>query len=127
MMLVSTVLIRLNAEYSVVVFPDPVGPVTSTMPYGDSMAPMKSLSALSVKPNLVRSRVRFPWSRIRITIFSPNSVGSDETRNSTVLLFILILMRPSCGTRRSEISRSLMILTREVTAALRRFGSGGIS
>src|SRR2546425_4578983 len=32
MMVTSIVLIRVSAEYSVVVFPEPVGPVTSTMP-----------------------------------------------------------------------------------------------
>ena len=97
------------------------------MPYGESIAPVKSLRAFSVKPNLVRSSVRLPWSRIRITIFSPKSVGSVETRNSTVFVFIRILIRPSCGIRRSDISRSLIILSRDVTAALSLFGKGGIS
>ena len=32
MMLMSGLLMRVSAEYSVVVLPDPVGPVTSTMP-----------------------------------------------------------------------------------------------
>ena len=34
MILSSSFLISLSAAYSVVVLPDPVGPVTSTMPYG---------------------------------------------------------------------------------------------
>jgi len=38
MMFVSTVLMRAIEEYSVFVLPDPVGPVTSTMPHGFEMA-----------------------------------------------------------------------------------------
>ena len=37
MILSSSVLISLIAAYSVVVLPEPVGPVTSTMPYGSRM------------------------------------------------------------------------------------------
>src|SRR2546421_2959288 len=56
---------RDRAEYSVVVLPDPVGPVTSTMPYGLRIARIRSCSALASNPNFVRSSVRFPLSRIR--------------------------------------------------------------
>ena len=41
-MFVSIVLIFDSAEYSVVVLPEPVGPVTSTMPYGLEIASMNS-------------------------------------------------------------------------------------
>ena len=61
--------------------------------------------------------MRFPASRIRITIFSPKITGSVETRKSTTLRFILSLMRPSCGTLRSAMFRSERILIREVSAA----------
>ena len=37
MILSSSFLISLSAAYSVVVLPDPVGPVTSTIPYGSRM------------------------------------------------------------------------------------------
>ena len=44
-------------------------------------------------------------SRIRNTTFSPHKVGKVFTRKSMALLLeSFILMRPSCGTRRSEIS-----------------------
>jgi len=44
-------------------------------------------------------------SRIRSTIFSPNSVGRLLTRKSTArVLLRLSLMRPSCGTRFSAMS-----------------------
>ena len=53
-----------------------------------------------------------------MTIFSPNSVGSTETRKSISLPRpIFSLMRPSCGRRRSAMSRWAMILMRLVSAA----------
>ena len=94
-----------------------MGPVTSTIPYGRPIDHMKSSSALGSNPNLVRSNVRFPLSRIRITIFSPKIVGRVETRKSTTLFFIFSLMRPSWGRRRSAMFRSDRIFTREVMAA----------
>ena len=52
-------------------------------------------------------------SRIRITIFSPNSVGQVLTRKSMARVFdSFILMRPSCGTRRSAMSSRDMTLRR---------------
>ncbi len=52
-------------------------------------------------------------SRIRITIFSPNSVGQVLTRKSIARFFeIFILMRPSCGTRRSAMSSRDMTFSR---------------
>ncbi len=52
-------------------------------------------------------------SRIRITTFSPNSVGQVLTRKSMARFFeIFILMRPSWGTRRSAMSSRDMTLSR---------------
>ncbi len=62
-----------------------------------------------------------------MTIFSPNSVGSTETRKSISLPRpIFSLMRPSCGSRRSAMSRWAMILMRLVSAAF-SFSGGDIS
>ena len=123
----SVVLSSCSAEYSVVVLPEPVGPVTSTMPYGFWIAFLKSSSCLSSKPSLVMSSCRFALSRRRMTIFSPNSVGRTETRKSISLsLPILSLMRPSCGRRRSAMSSDAMILRREVIA-FRSLSGGRIS
>ena len=61
-------------------------------------------------------------SRIRSTIFSPNSVGSVETRKSMTRLPIFSLMRPSCGTRRSAMLSCAMILKREMSAAFSFIG-----
>ena len=56
-----------------------------------------------------------------MTIFSPNSVGSTETRKSISLRqpFSLkrILMRPSCGSRFSAMSSFAMILMRDAIAS----------
>ena len=116
MMLVSPLLIFDSAEYSVVVLPEPVGPVTRTMPYGFEIASISSRSARGSIPNFSRSRVRLPLSRIRSTTFSPNSVGSTLTRKSMTFLPTFSLMRPSCGTRRSAMFSDAMILNREIRA-----------
>jgi len=52
-------------------------------------------------------------SRIRITTFSPHRVGRVLTRKSIDLVFDRrIFNRPSCGLRRSEISRLAMTFRR---------------
>ena len=117
MMFVSPVLIFDRHEYSVVVLPDPVGPVTSTMPYGFATASINSRSARGSMPKPARSSVRLPLSRMRSTIFSPKSVGSVDTRKSITLPLNFSLMRPSCGTRRSAMFSCAMILKRLTSAA----------
>ena len=67
-------------------------------------------------------------SRIRITIFSPNSVGrvltrKSITRSGPILSFIL----PSCGTRFSEMSMREMTLMREASLSLMATGGEAIS
>ncbi|MNG12465.1 hypothetical protein D3C84_960780 [compost metagenome] len=53
-------------------------------------------------------------SRIRITTFSPHRVGRVLTRKSMdLLLDRRILIRPSWGRRRSEMSRLAMTFSRE--------------
>jgi len=52
-------------------------------------------------------------SRMRSTIFSPNSVGHVLTRKSMARVFdSFILMRPSWGTRRSAMSMRDMTFRR---------------
>ncbi len=52
-----------------------------------------------------------------MTIFSPKSVGSTDTRKSISRpLPIFSLMRPSCGRRRSAMSSEDMILIRDEIA-----------
>ena len=61
------------------------------------------------------SRLIADWSRTRHTTLSPNEVGKVETRRSTGLPPIVILIRPSCGILRSAILRSAKTFTREIT------------
>jgi len=59
-----------------------------------------------------------------MTIFSPNRVGRVLTRKSMArVLEITSFMRPSCGTRFSEISSLEMTLMREASFSL--IDSGG--
>ena len=63
-------------------------------------------------------------SRIRITIFSPKSVGSVLTRKSIAFDFdSTIFIRPSCGTRFSEMSSLEITLIRDASLSL--ITSGG--
>ena len=85
MMFVSGVLIFAIEEYSVLVLPLPVGPVTSTMPQGRAIADSNLASDSGSNPSRVMSSINLSLSRRRRTIFSPNSVGSTETRKSISL------------------------------------------
>ena len=68
--------------------------------------------------------VALDGSRIRMQIFSPCSVGSVETRKSIARVFdSVIFMRPSCGTRFSEMSSLETTLMREAIFSL--MASGG--
>ncbi len=65
-------------------------------------------------------------SRIRVTTFSPNSVGQVLTRKSMARFFDRrILMRPSCGTRRSAISSRDMTLRRATILTANCTGGSG--
>ena len=58
-----------------------------------------------------------------MTTPSPWTLGSVTTRRSTWRPSIVRPTRPSCGMRRSAMSRSAMILMRETTPATIRFGT----
>ncbi len=76
---------RLSAAYRVVVFPDPVGPVTSRSPWGRARNPSRAARSSPATP---RSESPFSCTRgskMRSTTFSPKATGRDETRNSTDL------------------------------------------
>src|SRR5207302_6199881 len=63
---------------SVVVFPEPVGPVTRMIPYGTAIPFLNRSKVLGSKPRSSRLTRNPDWSRIRITIFSPQR--SEERR-----------------------------------------------
>ena len=121
MMLVSARLSLAIAEYSVLVLPLPVGPVTSTMPHGRRIAASNLTSDSDSNPSFVMSSISLSLSSRRMTIFSPKSVGRHETRKSISLgvPFSLkrILIRPSWGRRFSAISSFAMILMRDAIAS----------
>ena len=63
-----------------------------------------------------------------MTIFSPNSVGSVETRKSIARDFDnTSFIRPSCGTRFSEMSSLEMTLMRAANFSLMAMGGWAIS
>ncbi len=97
-----------------VVFPEPVGPVTSRMPSLAVSSDVTSWRSSSNNPSEVRSRIVSLVFRIRITTFSPVADGSDDTRRSTGCPLTETRARPSWGRRRSAISSPDMILSREI-------------
>ncbi len=62
------------------------------------------------------------WRSKRSTIDSPADPGNTETRISKLSPLTRALIRPSCGMRRSAISRLERILTRQATASNRSRG-----
>ncbi len=88
-MLTSGFAIALRMEYSVVVLPLPVGPVTSRMPFGLRMACRSQRYSRGAMP-ISSSGIRPPFlSSSRSTADSPWIVGKVETRtsNGTALQF----------------------------------------
>ena len=112
----STPLINSIAEYSVVVLPLPVGPVTSTNPCGRASIDRTPASGSGAIPSLSRSNVMFRRSSTRMTIFSPSTVGSVLIRRSTSRPWTRTWTRPSCGLRCSAMSNLLITLIRDTTA-----------
>ena len=66
-------------------------------------------------------------SRMRSTAFSPATIGSVETRRSSLRPCTIARMRPSWGTRRSAMSRFAMILMRLRIAAFIDAGGDSVS
>ena len=104
-----------SAAYRVVVLPEPVGPVTSTMPCGCVIRPSNCFSMGALMPRCCRSRRPASLSSKRNTARSPCPVGRVETRTSTGLPPTRRVMRPSCGKRFSAMSSCAMILMREMS------------
>ncbi len=122
-MLLSGELISDRQAYSVVVLPEPVGPVTSRMPCGRLMMPRttSSMSAgMPMSPSPSSTELR---SSKRIVMRSPVAVGTVATRMSTSLPAILRRMRPSCGSRFSAMLRPAMILMRATIEAWNFLGA----
>jgi len=83
--------------YMVVVLPEPVGPVTSTIPKGVWMAFNRYFSGSGSNPRVGRSNDTALRSRMRRATFSPKAVGMMDTRMSIGLPWMIIRRRPSVG------------------------------
>ena len=83
MMLRSGLLSMLSVAYSVVDLPEPVGPVTRIVPYGLRYDASNRACGLGQEARAPRAR-RTAWllSRMRMTTFSPYTVGRVATRRS---------------------------------------------
>ena len=114
-----------SIAYRVVVLPEPVGPVTSTIPCGRRVRARSVASVSPSIPSAVRSRLTALRSRIRSTAPSPAWLGSVATRRSTGRPSMESSMRPSCGRRISVMSRFAITLMREIRGTHRC--RGGLS
>ena len=123
-MLTVGALIRLRQVYKVVLLPEPVGPVTKMSPCGALAASKKSLACRSLKPSFCRLAGIAPFSRSRITIFSPYTVGTVLTRRSTRRSPYFMAIAPSCGTRFSAMSIFARIFKRETVGRNSARGGG---
>ena len=96
--------------------PDPVGPVTRKMPWGEWINASTASPVPAAMPSA--SSVRRPpcLSRSRSTTRSPLAVGMVETRTSIARPAMRSVMRPSCGKRFSAMSSEAMTLMRETIA-----------
>ena len=118
-------LIRRMKAVSEVDLPEPVGPVTSTIPCGAARVRVTFSSSSSVRPSSrIESGFDF-WLRRRKLTLSPYIVGKVEMRMSSSVSPAPNEMRPSCGRRFSEMLSFAMILRREMIASWKRIKLSG--
>ncbi len=115
--------------YSVVLLPEPVGPVTRMIPCGRSISPFSFSSSSSISPSLLMSGLRLLLSSRRITTRSPYWDGMVDTRTSIALRPMRREIRPSWGRRFSAMSSFDITLIRDTSsgASLRAGCSTGRS
>ena len=92
-----------SSEYSVVVLPQPVGPVTTRMPSGPRHHQLQFAQGVGGEAHLLQLMMDFSRSSMRSTMFSPWMPGWVETRKSIGRPFSVSDMRPSCGARVSAM------------------------
>jgi hypothetical protein len=101
----------------VVVFPEPVGPVTRMIPLDRERKRSKTERSPGDIPMSGRPRMRLERSRRRSTARSPKAVGTIDTRMSISFPPRRILIRPSCGSLLSAMSSPAMTLMRDTVGA----------
>ena len=111
-----------KALAKVVDLPDPVGPVTSTMPLLARSQPRNISRWSGSMPRLSSAMSPRSWASSRSTMDSPNAQGTVETRMSMSLPAMRREMRPSWGRRRSAMSIPATSLMRDATAGKRSIG-----
>ena len=94
-MFVLSLLISLRAAYKDVDFPEPVGPDTTTIPYGCLITFLNVPKFCFGNPREVRLKSNPVLSKSLITIFSPYTVGNIETLMSISFPGAFMEKRPS--------------------------------
>ena len=112
-----------SAAYSVVVLPEPVGPVTSTRPELRPKISRKRTSMSCGMPISSSRRSESPWPSKRITTDSPYCEGRVDNRTSSVRSRSRNEKRPSCGRRFSEMSSPAISFRRCANAAAMRLSA----
>ena len=107
--------ISLRPAYKVVVFPEPVGPVTNTMPSVFFREDLIKFKVFAVKPSSFNPISELSFSRILNTTLSPKDDGRVDTLKSIFLCPIDIEILPSWGNLRSDMSNLDIILILLIT------------
>ena len=90
-------LILIRKEASVVVFPEPVGPVFKIIPLGLEISFLIISNDRPIRPKDFKSKGTALLSKSRKTMLSPNCPGRVETLMLTSFVPILISKWPFCG------------------------------
>ncbi len=115
--------IRASAPYSVVVLPEPVGPVTSSMPCANEMNSHTLARIAAGMPRRSSSSSPPSWGSSRKTADSPYCVGIVDIRRSSVWPRTRTTKRPSWGSRRSAMSSPADSFSRCTTAGAIRLSA----
>ena len=113
--------------YNVVVLPEPVGPVMSTIPNGFARPFLMVSRVRSSRSKLSKLFKPLDGSSTRITIFSPSGVGNVATRKSISRSNIFARKRPSCGTLASSIFKLATTLIRDAIGWASSIGNDATS
>ncbi len=112
-----------SVAYRVVDLPEPVGPVTSRMPWASRLQAPSRARWSGAMPSRSSPRSLRSFGNRRSTMDSPCTPGNAEARTSMAWPLARTLRRPSCGKRRSAMSMPEISFRREATALKRSRGN----